>query len=176
MEDLIYIVLIVVWLLVSFLRRKPKTQKAPQKQTEPAAGSEPIPAEEVNMEDMLEDFFGTKKKKKQEPVKPEPVYETRDRREQADYSDRQQRPAQPVNNKIEPAYEVHSGKSVVSDDFEFAAEGKVQTIDDLIRQHKAKEAAELALAEERYGSNASDIPEFDLRTAVIFSEILNKKY
>ncbi len=176
MEDLIYIVLIIVWLLVSFLRRKPKTQKPPQKQTEPASGSEPIPAEEVNMEDMLEEFFGTKKKKKQEPVKSEPVYETRERREQADYSDRRQHTAEPVKTQMEPAYEEYSGKTVVSDDFEFTSEGKVQTIDDLIKAHKAKEAAELALAEERYGSSASDIPEFDLRTAVIFSEILNKKY
>ncbi len=175
MEDLIYIVLIVVWLLVSFLRRKPKTQKPSQKQAEPATGSEPSPAKEVNMEEMLEDFFGTKKKK-EEPVKTEPVYETRERREQSDYTDRRQHKAEPVKTQMEPAFEEFSGKTVVSDDFEFASDGKIQTIDDLIRQHRAKEAAELALAEEKYGSSASDIPEFDLRTAVIFSEILNKKY
>lgn len=176
MEDLIYIVLIVVWLLVSFLRRKPKTQKSPQKQTEPASGSEPIPAEEVNMEDMLEDFFGSKKKKKEEPVKTEPVYETRERREQADYSNRWEQTVEPDKKQMEPAYEEYSGKKVVSEDYSFAPEDKVQTIEDLIKQHKAKEAAELARAEEQYGTASNDIPEFDLRTAVIFSEILNKKY
>ncbi len=176
MEDLIYIVLIIVWLLVSFLRRKPKTQKTPQKQTESATGNEPIPAEEVNMEEMLEDFFGTKKKKKEEPVKTEPVYESRERREQADYSYRQEQKVEPEKQVMEPAYEEFSGKTVVSDDYAFASDGKVQTIEELIKQHKAKEAAELALAEEMYGSSDSDIPEFDLRTAVIFSEILNKKY
>lgn len=177
MEDLIYIVLIIVWLLVSFLRRKPKTQKTPQKQTESAAGSEPLLAEEeVNMEDMLEEFFGTKKKKKEEPVKPDPIFESAEKRHQADYNDGRQHTVRRKEEPMKPAYEQYSGKTVVSDDFEFASDGKVQTIDELIKAHKAKEAAELALAEEKYGTVDSDIPEFDLRTAVIFSEILNKKY
>jgi len=176
MEDIIYVVLIIVWLLVSFLKRKPKTQKSPQKQTEPSAGSKPIPAEEVNMEDMLEEFFGSKKKKKEEPVKSEPVYETRERREQADYPYRKDVSEKQVEEKMQPVYENYGGREEVLDDFEFTPEGKIQTIDDLIKQHKAKEAIELARAEEEYGSGSDDIPEFDLRTAVIFSEILNKKY
>jgi aconitase A len=176
MEDIIYVVLIIVWLLVSFLKRKPKTQKPAQKRTEPSTGSEPIPAEEVNMEDMLEEFFGSKKKKKEEPVKTEPIYETRERREQADYPYRKEVSKNQVEEQMQPVYENYSGKEEVSDDFEFTSEGKIQTIDDLINQHKAKEAIELARAEEEYGTGSDDIPDFDLRTAVIFSEILNKKY
>ncbi len=172
MEDFVYIILIIVWLLVSFLRRKPKTQK-PYKKPEPSTEAEPVPAEEVNMEDMLEEFFGTKKKKEEKREAEEQVFQNRERQsypERFDTSKSEQRIP-------EPAFEDYSGKSGVSDDFEFSTEGKIQTIDDLIKSHKTKEAMELAKAEAAYGTGLSDdIPEFDLRTAVIFSEILNKKY
>ena len=172
MEDFIYIILIIVWLLVSFLRRKPKTQK-PQPKPEPATETETPPAEEVSMEDMLEEFFGSKKKKEDKPPVEEPVFQDRYRESER----RQYEPAERIEPAVEAAYSDFTGKSGVSNDFEFSTEGKIQTIDDLIKSHKTKEAMELAKAEEAYGTGLSDdIPEFDLRTAVIFSEILNKKY
>ncbi len=172
MEDFVYIILIVVWLLVSFLRRKPKTQK-PHPKPETASETESAPAEEASMEDMLEEFFGSKKKKEDKPPVEEPVFQNREyERERKRHET--PRAEEPV---MEAVYEDYSGKSGVSDDFEFSTEGKIKTIDDLIKSHKTKEAMELAKAEAAYGAGLSDeIPEFDLRTAVIFSEILNKKY
>lgn len=172
MEDFVYIILIIVWLLVSFLRRKPKTQK-PYQKPEPSNESEPIPAEEVSMEDMLEEFFGSKKKKEEKPQIEEPVFRSSDR-----YDRKEQYETTRVEQNMEESeYVDYMGKSGVSDDFEFSTEGKIQTIDDLIKSHKTKEAMELAKAEAAYGTGLpDDIPEFDLRTAVIFSEILNKKY
>ncbi len=159
MEDFVYIILIIVWLLVSFLRKKPKT-KRPEQKPEPAAQPEAVPAEEeLSMEEMLQEFLGGKKQQKQETktgTMPDMVNE---------------------QDAVDPRFEQHVGQEGVSEDFEFATDGKIQTIDDLIKSHKTQEALALAKAEEEYGSEDSDhIPEFDLKTAVIFSEILNKKY
>ncbi len=175
MEDFIYIILVVVWLLVSFLKKKPKKDQA-DRRPQPSSQEETTasPGKEVSMEDMLEDFFGGGKKKKEqssESYQPEVAYE--------DSSDDQ--PVLAEHETWEPStqavFKEHTGKSGVSDDFEFSAEGKIKTIDELIAAHKKKEALELARAEEEYGgSEGADIPEFNLRDAVIFSEILNKKY
>ncbi|MDR4987713.1 MAG: hypothetical protein RG741_02595 [Bacteroidales bacterium] len=159
MEDFVYIILIIVWLLVSFLRKKPKTQKQREK-PEPSAQPEAVPAEEeLSMEEMLQEFLGGKKQQKQEAgSKTTPDIAT-------------------DQGTVDPKFEQHVGQEGVSEDFEFATEGKIETIDDLIKSHKTQEALALAKAEDEYGSESSgDIPEFDLRTAVIFSEILNKKY
>lgn len=175
MEDFIYVILVIVWLLVSFLKKKPK-QTQPSRKQEPAPhGETPAePGKEMSMEDMFEEFLGGGKKKKEQkeesPIK-EVVYEagTYDQYEAVDDVDEE--------DAVQPAFEDFSGKSGVSEDFEFSAEGKIKTIDELIEAHKRKEAIELAKIEEAYGGKESaDIPEFNLRDAVIFSEILNKKY
>ncbi len=172
MEDFVYIILIVVWLLVSFLRRKPKKQK-PHPMPEPATETETAPAGEASMEDMLEEFFGSKKKKEEKT----PVEESVFQRQEYERERKRHETARAEEPVMEAFYEDYLGKSGVSDDFEFSTEGKIQTIDDLIKSHKTKEAMELAKAEAAYGAGLSDdIPEFDLKTAVVFSEILNKKY
>ncbi len=170
MEDFVYIILLVVWLLVSFLRRKPKKKPEPAKQQEPASAEG-----EVSMEEMLEDFFGGGKKK--ERSKPGEVqYESVEQRERAEPAAIKST-SDYEKDRIPANYENHVGKSGVSEDFEFSSEGKIMTIDDLIKSHKAKEAMELAMAEQDYDrDNAEGVPDFDLKTAVVFSEILNKKY
>ncbi len=177
MEDFIYIILIVVWLLVSFLKKKPKKDTAKPAKPREATGS----PEETSMEDMLEDFFGGGKKKKEE----KPAYEASDRREaRKSKEDRDEKKRWDSRSREdhrryepEPEYQEHAGEEAVSDDYEFEAEGKVETIDDLIESHKRQEAIRLANEEEWSDSGSpEDIPEFDLRTAVIFSEILNRKY
>ncbi len=170
MEDFVYIILLVVWLLVSFLRKKPKKKPEPAKQQEPA------PAEtETSMEDMLEEFFGGGKKK-EKPKPGEVQYEAAGKRERIEPAEGRST-LDYETGRIPASYEEHVGKSGVSEDFEFSTEGKIMTIDDLIRSHKTKEAMELALAEEQYDTEAEGrFPDFDLKTAVVFSEILNKKY
>ncbi len=191
MEELVYIVLIVVWLLVSFLKRKPKSGKPAEKQ-QPAQG-EAAPAEkEVTVEDMLEEFFGSESKK-EKPEKLEPVFDASarnvrkddgyERMEDIREKDlRDQRDETPMwgqeQQKKDPRFEQYKDKDAVSAPAGSPPEKKQQTIEELIASHKREEAMRAAM-EERYdgaGTGLEGFPEFDLRTAVIFSEILNRKY
>ncbi len=171
MEDFVYIILLVVWLLVSFLRKKPKKRPEPAKRKEPATAEG-----DLSMEDMLEDFFGGGKKKKEQSRHADAL-EGEEEFVQPVRSNESPEPAYAEAATIPPRYERHVGKTGVSEDFEFSSEGKIMTIDDLIKSHKTKEAMELALAEEQQDAEArGHLPDFDLKTAVVFSEILNKKY
>ncbi len=189
MEDFVYIILIIIWLLVSFLRRKPK-KADPATTQKPSSGRKESPATEgeVSMEEMLEDFFGTGKKKQEKKPKAEPVYEAAERKERADRSDdrrwdtkRSESSWDSPGDRIEkasdqdPKLEKFEGARGVSDDFEFSTEGKIETIDDLIKSHQREEAMRMAEEEEQMAHHDA-FPEFDLRNAVIFSEILNRKY
>lgn len=191
MEDFVYIILIVIWLLVSFLKRKPKEDR---KTSQPASRPEPSSGDqkEVTVEDMLEEFFGTDTKSK-ERKQVEPVFDASERKRDDDYErleDRrekellEQRDDTPMwgqedsKKKKDPRIQEHEGKSAVSKDFEFTSEKKQQTIDELIASHKREEALRAAQEEvdDEAGIGLEGIPDFDLRNAVIFSEILNRKY
>ncbi len=192
MEELIYIVLVVIWLLVSFLRRKPKKDRpegkpkpVPQEQTAP-------PDDEASVEEVLEEFFGGGKKKEEKQPKKEPVYEAAERKERRDtyghegrrereWSERQQADKEQSWDEGQDTkggvFEGVEGQTGVSEDFEFVSEGKKLTIEEMIQSYKEDEAKRLAMEEEDADYQPSEgIPEFDLRTAVIFSEILNRKY
>lgn len=196
MEEFFYIILLVIWLVVSYFQRQKKAREKagrakPDAQPEPATA----PPKEVDMEELLEEFFGGGKKKKPagEPVeKAEADHERR--REVAEPARREREPAwqpwesqaqQSYNEKKEArqeetllsGYDEFKGTEGVEDDFEFTTEGKVETIEDLIRSHAVQDAREQAISEAKYRELAGEeVPEFDLRTAVIFSEILNRKY
>ncbi|TVR40899.1 MAG: hypothetical protein EA394_07060 [Bacteroidia bacterium] len=189
MEDFVYIILIIIWLLVSFLRRKPK-KADPATTRKPASGRKETtaPEGEVSMEEMLEDFFGTGKKKQEKKPKAEPVYEAAERRERADRSEERRwdnkesasrwdpaRDRTEMASDQDPELEKFEGARGVSDDFEFSTEGKIETIDDLIKSHQKEEAMRMAEEEEQMAYHDS-LQEFDLRNAVVFSEILNRKY
>lgn len=202
MEELVYIVLIVVWLLVSFLKRKPGKGSQAGKQQPSAQGEEAAPSEEMDMEDMLEEFFGGGKKKKEKEDQParEPVYETKERsyrqgkdesfrgeetvweRESADREGEspgweQYESRDKSQRKDYEDYEGATAKAQRIED-EATSVDKVQTIEELIRSHKKEEAMRQAREEEDNAgdSQSEGVPDFDLRQAVIFSEILNRKY
>lgn len=196
MEEFFYIILLVIWLVVSYFQRQKKAREKagmpkPDAQQDPSAA----PPKEVDMEELLEEFLGGGKKKKPSwdmDASPEEAYERapeaaeRDRPgRQPAYQSWESQAQQSYNEKKESrqeqtliqGYEEFKGADGVEDDFEFSAEGKVETIEDLIRIHAAQDAREQAIAEEKYQTDrGGEVPEFDLRTAVIFSEILNKKY
>ena len=212
MEELIYIVLIVVWLLVSFLKRKPKKGDQAGKQQPSTQGEEAAPAEEMDMEDVLEDFFGGGKKKKEKEAQPagEPVYETKERsyrpekEEKGRWDDTRQERESPFRERESAGrergssgweqyesrdesyrkdYERYEGASAEASKIEdeaasAASVNKVQTIEELIRSHKKEEALRRAREEDSDGGDtpSDEVPDFDLRQAVIFSEILHKKY
>ena len=209
MEELIYIVLVVVWLLVSFLKRKPKKEDQTGKQQPSTQAEEGTPVEEMDMEDVLEEFFGGGGKKKEKESQPagEPVYETRERSDRPEKEEkgrwedtRRERESsfgerasadregessgreqyESGDESYRKGYERYEGTSADAPKIEdeTASVDKVQTIEELIRSHKKEEALRMA-KEEEYDAgerHGEEVPEFDLRQAVIFSEILNKKY
>ncbi len=196
MEEFFYIILLVIWLVVSYFQRQKKAREKagmpkPDAQQDPSSA----PPSEVDMDELLEEFLGGGKKKKppvEEDARQEVDYErvpevTEPERSvrQPAYQSWESQAQQSYNEKKEgrqektliQGYEEFKGSDGVEDDFEFSAEGKVETIEDLIRIHAAQDAREQAIAEEKYETDRGEgVPDFDLRTAVIFSEILNKKY
>lgn len=205
MEEFFYIILLVIWLVISLYKRSAKAKaKADKSASQPEASSTTLP-KGSELEEMLEEFFGSGKKQTQpvdkevlsdaevvydfeemvseqgsrrEPVlrdDPEPAYQAWESRAQRDYNERQEGEKK-EEAVAEPAY-VPFYKDQGADTESFVAMEKVASVDDLIRSHAAKDAREQARAEMEYGGGlAGDLPEFDLRTAVIFSEILNRKY
>lgn len=175
MEDFVYIILVIAWLVISIMKRKPKsdTPAKPRPASQPETTSAPRP---IDLEEMLQDFFGKKAEPTPEP-EPEPVREqtaierSYERQEQqyASYDD-------DYINMPEPVFEEFPGQEAVVEEYKFITEIREQTIDDLIRINAAEDARLLAaqLAEEN--AERADLPDFDVRTAVIFSEILNRKY
>ncbi len=204
MEEYFYIILVIIWLVVSLYKRNAKAkQQGPQPKQQPE-GTTARP-KEVDLEGMLEDFFGggkTTAQPKQEVDFEEeavityesdgdfeqgraaeesqrsdraPAYQAWESKAQQSYNEKKEESTQPAY--AEPQYESFYKDMPKEDYGGFGEMGKVASVEDLIRSHAAKDAMEQAKAEMEYGSGLSeDIPEFDLRTAVIFSEILNKKY
>ncbi|MFO7998823.1 MAG: OadG family protein [Bacteroidales bacterium] len=198
MEEFFYLVLIIIWLVVSYFQRQKKAREKAAK-PQPYLEKDPsaAPSKEVDMEELLEEFFGGGKKKSSqgeqqeasdfqeveeresgrgEPSRRErqPAYESWESQAQRNYNDaKEDRHEEPLSE----GYEEFKGAGGVGSDFEFSTEGKVETIEDLIRTHMEQDAREQAMAEEKYESEKGrERAEFDLQTAVIFSEILNKKY
>lgn len=204
MEEYFYIILLVIWLVVSVVKKNAKSKEQASK-PKPQRDSSTSRPKEPNLEDILEDFFGGGKKSGQgQPkveVEEEPsvtyqaneasgrsesfkealpsdqdkAYQSWESLAQQSYNEGKMKPSQAEYS--EPQYEGFY-KDVDNQDYRGISEvGKVASVEDLIRSHAAKDAMEQAKAEMAYGGGlAEDIPEFDLRTAVIFSEILNKKY
>ncbi len=193
MEEFVYIILIVIWLLVSFLKRKPKADK--QADVPPTGQGETDTGEsrEVTVDDMLEEYFGSGEKK-EKPEKQEPVFNASERQRDDSYErleDRRekelldQRDETPMWGKEDrrasrriPEAEKYVDKGQSSADQKKASEAEMKTIDELIASHKKQEAMRLAREEADDGDTGGleGLPEFDLRQAVIFSEILNRKY
>jgi len=171
----------------------------PEAQTKPADSQQPSKEQtgsgsekEVTIEDMLEEFLGSDKKETK-PRKQEPVFDASERRRDDKYErleDRRekelldQRDETPIWGQEEkrvrkdPKVEEHEGQAAVSRDFAFTSEKKHQSVDELIASQKKEEALRMA-REEAFGyeeTGPEGMPDFDLRTAVIFSEILNRKY
>ncbi len=180
MEDFIYILLVVAWVVAGLLKRKSKKTAAPDR---PRPKQAPAPVEETSdVEQMLEQFFGGKEKKKEEKanMKQEPVFDAGERKEERTFRKEERdsrreiyaREEIPVEEEPVPeAFQEYSDYDATPPPKE---EISVQSVEDLIKLHAEKDAIERALAAEQW--DAENIPEFDVRTAVIFSEILNRKY
>jgi len=205
MEDYFYIILLVIWLVVSIVKRSNKARaKMAQPKAQPDATTS-MP-KETQLEELLEDFFGSGKKKKQEaavektPAAIEmteeydesgPEYGSREvagRQSNREYGYQswmseaqrafnEQREDVPELTSSMPEYTGFDMPETKGAKMQAGLENIV-SIDDLIKSNAAKDALEQARAEMEYQEKGvgSEIPEFDVRKAVIFSEILNRKY
>jgi len=175
MEDFVYIILVIAWLVISLMKRKSKSDSPakPRPASRPETTSAPKP---IDLEEMLQDFFGKKAEPDPEPA-PQPV------REQTaierSYEKQEQQYASfddDYVNMPEPVFEEFTGQDAVSEEYKFSTNIREQTIDDLIRANAAEDARKRAAEMAEQNADMTDLPDFDVRTAVVFSEILNRKY
>ena len=214
MEEFVYILLAIVWLVISILGgRKKKASKppAPKSYEEPATTTSTTPTSEKKseFEDLLDDFFGADTTVKKPQPAPQPTYlEERDQRRMDDRSrDERRRDASSMEERDErrrddrsrderrddgrrfenspfeevAAEEVEKFEGAVEEDFEFSAEGKVETLEDLIksyeRSNKKTEEEDAKLAVVELDEEETFKPDFDFydRKAIIYAEIINRK-
>jgi len=181
MEDFIYILLAIVWLVISILGGKKKKQAQTQKpapepyDAQPAAPAAPNAKGEF--EEMLDDFFGTDTSAPKKIPNPETEY----------YEEEYSFEPEPVRvesmESIDPGeYQKYETKYSVGADYEFSTEGKIETLEDLINQYKKsdeqaeEEAAKLNVVDIDMVNSAVTGIDFDPQKAIIYSEIINRKY
>lgn len=182
MEDFIYIILGIVWLVISILGGLKKKQASPTTQSRPQPQEEtlPEPGPMPEIEDMLDDFFGTGKKRQQpEHAEEEEVYHP------------QHEQYLPQNDEVvyesyeEPAeqdYPKYETKYAVSEGYEFSSQVMHGTLDNILEQYRLsderakQEDSQMAVEDLDTQGTAAPAFEFDARTAIIYSEIINRKY
>jgi hypothetical protein len=186
MEDYIYILLAIVWLVISILGSRKKKQAQQQGQHPPTAEPRPIEADPLpkqgknDFEELLDDFFGSETTTKEKPVEPQATPKPSFTQQ---YRTRKEEPDHTFNeNQPDPELEKFQGADAITDDYEFSAEGKVETLEDLIKSY---ERSEQKILEEDAKISVVDLDEeiispkdfeFDARKAIIYSEIINRKY
>lgn len=201
MEEFLYIFLAIIWLVISILgsKKKKKQQQQEQQQKQQRQETQASRSEETreyqpapptsqkekepsrDFEELLEDFFGGETKPKEKQPQPQEAPKPAFAKERTYQDDR--KPERRFNEDIiSEKVEEFEGAEAITDDYEFSAEGKVETIEDLIRtyeeeykkiEEKDKEIEVVELDEE-YA--AKEDFEFDARKAIIYSEIIRSKY
>jgi hypothetical protein len=191
MEDFVYVILAILWLVISIVgnkRKKAQQQQQQQQQAKPTPARQETRQEQdyettlpktSEFEVLLDQFFGEDTTK---PMKTE----TLDAPE-IDYSPEytyQESENEPFTYDEIPETEPHKfgGMAAIEDNYEFSAEGNVETIEDLIKSYndqqrqaeeKDAEIVVVDLDEEEVGEKDW---EFDGRKAIIYSEIINRRY
>jgi hypothetical protein len=183
MEDIVYIILAIVWLVISVLGGKKKKQ-APQQQSRPARQpyeekTAPPPGSEI--EDMLEEFFGKSSKAPEaEPTaeqEPEEVYAHEE--QVYDFENTQYDSLETIEQQDYSKYE---SKFSIDKDYSFSAVSPEGSMDEILRRYREsdekaqEEDAKLAVVDLDMGQAVTSTFHFDPRMAVIYSAILNRKY
>ncbi|MFN3554721.1 MAG: hypothetical protein ACK4VN_02020 [Bacteroidales bacterium] len=196
MEDYIYIILGIVWLVISILGGKKKKQQQQQQQQQQqnkpkAEPTESIPQQsfeppvnetesDTDIEVLLEEFFGAGNKQQSTPAPqatPRPFAQMEEEKPLQPYVT--ETFADEISRELRGRYE---SLEQVEQDYEFSAEGKIETIDDLIKsydhQHwKAEEEnSQISVVELDGSQPAMKDFRFDARQAIIYAEIINRKY
>jgi len=186
MEDFIYIILGIVWLVISIIGGKKKKQQG-QKPKPTTYRSEPQPIETTqqpqntgsDFEDMLEDFFGTGSNKPKDQPAPQPSMTKEKPHSFDDYQPEIESMETIESDKMSD----FKGTYAVESDYKFSSQpSKAESMDDIIRSYQQRDkqikdedekinVVDLDVSE----AFASDI-DFDARKAIIYAEIINRKY
>ncbi len=186
MEDFVYIILAVVWLVISILGNKKR--KAQQAQNTPPAKEqevqhepvpEPQPQEPSDFEVLLDDFFGDEPKKtpKRVPTEKEENVFSSDKypHEERKYQNYPTKEAIPDDE-----LEKYEGADAIDDDYEFSAEGELETIENLIKSYDEKERQleeeKIVVVDVEDEDSQLYEWEFNGRDAIVYSEIINRRY
>ncbi len=174
MEDFVYIILVIAWLAISLLRRKPKNETPGRTHQAPRPETTSMP-KEVAIEDMFKELFGQKNENQPQPeIMREPTaLESSFEEQNQEYSSFDD----DFTRQPEPVFNEYASLERIDETYQFSTEVRDQTIDELLRANAAEDARKQA-EDELLEVNADglDMPEFDPRSAVIFSEIINRKY
>jgi len=184
MEDVIYIVLAIAWLVISIIggRKKKQAQQAksiPQKQ-EVEPYETPTPTSKSEIEDMLEDFFGTgKAKPSPSPYnQPEPMVAEEAPHSFSDYTTEKES----LETIEETQYSQYQGNYSVSENYIFSQVPGADSMEELIRSYELsdrlaqEENSKLAVLDIHGEHGPLNGFDFDGRKAMIYSEILKRKY
>jgi FtsZ-interacting cell division protein ZipA len=191
MEDLVYIILGIIWLIVSVVGglKKKQAQKGNQPHAKPYEEPTVEPETPIEIEDMLEEFFGTNKKTQQK--QPETTYNQEEvtyqqeetTYQQPEYSFEREEMKHESYETIEPHdHPRYETKYAVGKDYEFSGQGPVESMEDVIRQYQKsdekaeEEHARLAIEDIDTQDIISGDFVFDGRQAIIYAEIINRKY
>ncbi|MFW5793470.1 MAG: hypothetical protein ACOCWC_04230 [Bacteroidota bacterium] len=183
MEDYIYIILGIVWVLVGFLGKKKKKTTAPVQRKETSAPEQtPQSQPKAEIETIFEDLFGESKPKSPEP-EVQQVQEAKEMHSEykgmEDYKFEHEMQEESTNQ-----FEQIPEGTAVSKDYEFSSQ-KIETIEEMIKRIKTSDDIQVAEldAENEMNDNADYIDNAfikeiisDPQKAIIYSEIINKRY
>jgi len=203
MEQFTPIILLILWLIVSFLNNRKKQATPPARPVaRPETTSRP---QETDLEEMLKDVFGKKEEPTQEarPVvaeKPkapeffEPVAEMQeDSFPQRTYKERELTSIEQAFEQSgqdyqsfetaetilpEATFEQHEGLETLENEYQFFADStNLASLEDaqaILDKAREMPAEEMELIQEEF----EQLPfrEFNAQDAVVFSEIINRKY
>ena len=176
MEDYVYIILVILWLVASLMKRKSKNQEA-AKPKPPAKPQPASPSREFDLEEVLQEMFGGKSSTKPDAV-PQPI--SRKEPDEPVFENGEpeyERMAEELSTYQEPEYHSFGGQETIPEEYRFSTEVRDQTLEELIRSNQAEDAR-LQAAEEMRNALEDDAlaSGFNAREAVLFSEIINRKY
>lgn len=155
-ENVLYIIVIIVWVVMGFLRKKKKKEGRPASSMPPVGGENDQP----DFSEMLEEILGKKREEQKAiPVQPKPLA---------------------VKAVKKKAMEEESLETITGTDFTKRSISKGQTIStpfakqprkDLLKPKTVRDSLQKETLKPLFSSS-----QFDLRNAVILSEILNPPY
>ncbi len=181
MENLTPLIFIIVALLLSFLNKKKPSQGAPQGSPNPNQKPAPRP---VDLETVLEEFFG--KKEGQPQYEEEHIPEGFDAEPAptrgsitSDVADEEQGyefGTYETETYADSVFQDHVNKTSVGPDYQFG--GESYTFSSQLPLPKTPEDTSLSHISEQgeMKNDIEDLDDFSAREAVIYSEIINRKY